>query len=230
MFLKSNEAKLMLFSHFSQSMQQEMEEIADLFQEVKQINKLTKGYVEFGLYSDVAVMNGNHGWTAHAYVLDSRSEEILKEQSSTRTVNGRNFRRIYLSELYGDAEANSFLRWLYTDYVGFEDNYVVKSLLKASHRYKLPELFERCEQEIVKKVDIFSCAYFHEFALKLDATRILRRCEQLISYYYNVDVPSADDSKLDVKMETDVDCDSSLCDMMVGTFYTLVSIFPIIKQ
>lgn len=200
-----NETKSMLFS----LIQKETEKLlADLFEEMKQIDKMATGYHEFERYSDVVVMGGNEVWTAHAYFLGSRSKKILEDSTRTVEVNGRNFRRIYFSEV----EKNSLLRWLYTDCVEFKEEYVVERLLKASHHYKLLDLFERCEQEIVKKVDITTCAYFHEIASKLDATQILKRCEQLISQYYNEDK--------DVRMESEVDFDNSLSDMMVGTFHT----------
>lgn len=151
---------------------------------LQRLNKLTMGYHDFGRFWDTAVIIGNDVWLAHAHVLGSRSAKLLSDELSGRTqrVNGRKFRRIYLHGLY--ANELTFLRWLYTDCVAFDDNRVAEDFLEASRYYELPTLFRRCEQAIVEKVDVTTCARFHRIAEKQNATTILKRCTEVIFQYF----------------------------------------------
>lgn len=86
-------------------------------------------------------------------------------------------------------------------------------LLKVSHIYKLPTLFERCEQATVKTVDLTSCAQLHKIATEFGATTLLYHCKQLISSYWN---GLQDDGFLNM----DLYVDTSLREMTVSVFTT----------
>lgn len=185
------------------------------FDELLLLNKLTVGYHEFRQFSDTDVIMGNNLWGAHAHVLDSRSKKILKEVVPTIGKTGRVIRRICLNRIYGIE--HKFLRWIYTDCVVFEKDYFATTLLRASQFYELRALFERCEDALVGQVDIASCAGMHNTAEELNATKLLKRCNELISQYFNK-TKSPDCSEMDHKMEFA----DSLSEMMVSEYFLYV--------
>lgn len=206
--------KLIYF--YSIKFQKEEKREIDSFEELLQLNKLTLGYHEFGLFWDTVVISGNNSWQTHAHVLDSRSKIFLNKFSQeTSEVQHRKFRRINLGYKFYGIE-RIFLRWLYTDSVAFDKDEAAIKLLKASRLYELRTLFERCEQAIVEKVDIISCAYFHKIAEKNNSTIILKRCNEVISKYFEK-AKSSDCCQMSVDPESQLN--NSTSEIMVSKFY-----------
>ncbi|KAG4071410.1 hypothetical protein HA402_011564 [Bradysia odoriphaga] len=175
------------------------------FEELCKLTKLTLGYHAFQQFSNVEVITWSDKWQAHAHILESRSKKFLEVFKQT---TGRNHRMYNYNGM-------ELFRWLYTDCVVFDDkHHATVDLLKAAKFYELPTLFERCEQAIVEKVDITSCAYFHKIAEEHNAARILKCCNQLISKYY-IRSQSLVRSEIDVEVEMEVDNSNSLSEMMV---------------
>lgn len=136
--------------------------------------------------------------------------------------------------MYGGDLECIFLRWLYTDFVdlgiydhdddGYDHNLDydddeadivdnVLALLKASKCYELPSLFERCEQAVLKKLTIISCAKLHDIATEVCSKTILEHCQQLIASYWNR-FQSQDFFKMD--LDSDEDSNHS---MTVSVFF-----------
>lgn len=180
-----------------------MKREGELLEEVKRVDKMANGYYKFASYCDAVVMTIDGIWTAHSYFLLTRSEQILNGFKRT-VVNGKTFKRISLPGLYGSIQY-TFLRWLYTDCVELEKCDVALCLLNVACRYKLPTLFERCEQAIVGKIDLTSCARIHAIAVEPHATTIIDRCKRLITQYFNKDVQQSPDYS-----NMDVDCEVNL--------------------
>lgn len=84
------------------------------------------------------------------------------------------------------------------------------ALLQTSHRFELPTLIERCEQAVIDKLSLTSCAQVHNKATDVNATKLLEHVERTINTYWDVikaelfnDVTSANDSK-DVKVRISI--------------------------
>ncbi|XP_037034850.1 uncharacterized protein LOC119073458 isoform X2 [Bradysia coprophila] len=176
------------------------------FEELLKLNKLTFGYHAFRQFSNVEVITHSDRWQAHAHILESRSKKFREVFTKTTGRNHSMYFTYYGMELF---------RWLYTDCVVFDDkHHATVDLLKAAQFYELPTLFERCEQAIVERVDITSCAYFHKIAEKQNAATVLKCCNQLISKYF-IKSQSLCRTEMDVEVEMEVDNSNSLDEMMV---------------
>lgn len=116
------------------------------------------------------------------------------------------------ADLYVEDIVLDFIRWLYTDFVEFDTDDFGFRLLPAAKYHQLPTLFERCEQAIVQKVSITSCAYIRSFATNMGSITILNKCKQLIASYYRHDLPS----RITKFGQVDVDEDA---EMTVSTFF-----------
>ncbi len=121
------------------------------------------------------------------------------------------FHYVDFNGVFGDVE-HILLRWLYTDAVEL-DRRVSKYLLRAAHHYKLPTLFERCEQALITLVDLDSCSNIHEIAKEWNATKLLHHCDRLIRKFWN-NLLSNDIKDVDMRMEDD--SESSLGEMAVS--------------
>lgn len=181
-----------------------MEEVEELLQ----LNKVTLGCYEFRQFSDINVPIRNGGnWHAHAHVLESRSEKMKSILQQTTGVE----RDRCLYRLGGIGY--KFLRWLYTDCITFDDDET--RILGAAQFHDLPTLEERCQQAIVGKVDITSCAHFHAYAKTYKAATVLKCCNQLISQYY-IKSKSLNCSEVDVEFKMEVDNSNSLSEIIVS--------------
>uniref|UniRef100_A0A6B2EBK2 Ankyrin n=1 Tax=Phlebotomus kandelakii TaxID=1109342 RepID=A0A6B2EBK2_9DIPT len=128
-------------------------------------------------YSDITVKFGEKTFPAHRFVLSARSEEWREEVLEELT-------ELDWSDLDGEV-AFALLRWIYTDVVDLQSDALALSLLRASHKFKLPGLLGLCERALVSSVGVRSCVRFYCVAEEVGATSLLEYCSGLISTHWD---------------------------------------------
>ena len=128
-------------------------------------------------YSDITIKLKDKSMPAHKFVLNARSEEWREEVIA-------NVDELDWSDLDTDA-GYALLRWIYTDVVDLQHDSLALSLLKTSHRFKLPGLMGLCERALVSSVSVRSCVRFYCVAEDVGASNLLEYCSGLISAHWD---------------------------------------------
>lgn len=148
------------------------------FDEVLLYHKLTFGYDEFKQFADMHWITYHHVWRVHQHIFGSRSSKLLEKLKSEDNSQFQTIYGFYRFE-------HIMLRWIYTDCVVFDNIHTVEGYLEASQLCELPALFEICEDILVEHVDITQCAYYHQMAVKRNASKIAKRCVQVFGQFFN---------------------------------------------
>jgi len=126
------------------------------------------------LYSDLVIATPSSNLHAHKFVLSCRSKEW--RVSSLAEVDSLDWVDL------GDEISQALLRWIYTDQITFSsgDQFTL-SLMAAASQFKLKQLVDNCEQNLVSSVSVSNCISFFSTAHKINAESLKDHCSQLIS-------------------------------------------------
>ncbi|XP_070143494.1 rabankyrin-5 isoform X3 [Drosophila kikkawai] len=128
-------------------------------------------------YSDIKIRTQSKIFPAHKIVLHARSEKWRPDVLDT-------VQELDWSDLNEDVIL-ALLRWIYTDFIDFHHDGLALDLLKASHRFGLPDLLGLCERTLVTSVDVRSCVRLYCVANEVSATTLLEYCSGLISTHWD---------------------------------------------
>uniref|UniRef100_A0A1B0CGM8 Putative ankyrin n=1 Tax=Lutzomyia longipalpis TaxID=7200 RepID=A0A1B0CGM8_LUTLO len=152
-------------------------DVAEFSSFISRLTMTVAGLYSRKTYSDIEVKFGDKSLPAHRFVLSARSEEWREEILEGLT-------ELDWSDLDSEV-AYALLRWIYTDVVDLQSDALSLSLLRASHKFKLPGLLGLCERALVSSVGVRSCVRFYCVAEEVGATSLLEYCSGLISTHWD---------------------------------------------
>ncbi|XP_072043178.1 rabankyrin-5-like [Amphiura filiformis] len=129
------------------------------------------------LYSDLVVHLDGREVKAHRFVLAARSQTWgVPSLSDAQSLD-------FTGIPYEVGLA--MLKWVYTDRIEIKsDDGFVLELMKASGKFRLDELRDRCEKALMSSVTVRNCIRYYQVAEEIGASSLKSHCSELISTHW----------------------------------------------